>query len=136
MWLTRLLVLCGFPGVQCGLVLDKADLGKVFQEIDPNIQRQKRRTSALRTAWHSAAFQHPGWPQVSLGRRLRATGSSRQACRLSRRKLPRPSPCAADRIARARGLSDFAEEFVATKPAIWNVSCIAIGHGFLTCTMC
>ena len=29
--MTRSFVSCGFPGVQCGFALDKADLGKVFQ---------------------------------------------------------------------------------------------------------
>ena len=37
--MTRLLVLCGFPGVQCGLALDKADLGKVFQVFVQLFQR-------------------------------------------------------------------------------------------------
>jgi len=51
-------------------------------------------------------------------------------------KAAKTHPCAADRIACARGLSDFAEEFVGTEPVIWNVPCTAIGHGFFTCTMC
>ena len=109
----------------------KAQVGSCARrkEVDPNIQRQKRRTSALHNAWHSAAFQHPGWRQVSLGRRLCATGSSRRACRRSRRKLPRPSPCATVRIARAGGLSEFAAEFAATEPAIiWNGPCMASLH--------
>ncbi|CAK9086567.1 unnamed protein product [Durusdinium trenchii] len=101
----------------------------------PKAEEKNQCASALRTAWHSTAFQRPGWPQVSLGR-LCATGSSRRACRRSRRKLPRPGPCATDRIARAGGLSDFAAEFVATEPAIWNGPCAAIGRGFFTCTMC
>ena len=37
--MTRLLVLFGFPGVQCGLALDKADLGKVFQVFVHLFQR-------------------------------------------------------------------------------------------------
>ncbi|CAK9029878.1 unnamed protein product [Durusdinium trenchii] len=31
---------------------------------------------------------------------------------------------------------DFAAEFAATEPAMWNGPCTAIGHGFFTCTMC